>query len=113
MLVTGDMIKDEFVRSCHLSNIQLFRTIVENESSDSYQSRHLTVSVSEDGMERIINRISHLRSEILSIAHKDEKKPNGSVRSLFIHFLNRGRIRYESAFISFTYRYTVELLNLG
>ncbi len=74
VLVTGDMVKDELIRAYHLSNVNIFRDIVERNEPDSYQSRHLTVSVSEEGMERIIKRINQLRAEIMSIAHKDEKK---------------------------------------
>jgi uncharacterized protein (TIGR02147 family) len=73
VITTGDLVKDELIRAYHVSNINVFRSIVESNTTDSYKSRHLTISVSEEGMERIINRINQLRAEIMSIAHKDEK----------------------------------------
>lgn len=90
VLVTGDQVKDDLIRSYHMSNINLLRTIVENDTPDKYQNRHLTISVSEEGMERIVKRINHLRSEILSIAHKDEKKAE-RVYKIAIHTFPESR----------------------
>jgi len=74
VLTTGELVKNELVRTYQLSNIDLFRSVVEKNEPDTYECRHLTVSVSDEGIKRIQKRISQLRSEILSIVHKDEKK---------------------------------------
>jgi uncharacterized protein (TIGR02147 family) len=84
VLVTGDMVKEALIRCYHVSNIKNFNAVIESREPDAYQSRHLTVSVSDRGMERIINRINQLRSEILSIAHKDEEEAH-RVYKIAIH----------------------------
>ena len=50
------------------------RDIVQENESDTFECRHMTVSVSQDAMERIKKRINQLRSDIISIVHKDSKK---------------------------------------
>lgn len=74
VLVTGDVLRDELLRQYQLSNHDVLRTILEKDESQTHDSTQLTVSVSQEGMERILKRIRQLRSEIISIAHKDEKK---------------------------------------
>jgi uncharacterized protein (TIGR02147 family) len=73
ILSTGDVVKDELLRQYHLSNHEILRTILEKGEPNSHDSTQLTVSVSREGIERIVKRIRQLRSEIISIAHKDEK----------------------------------------
>jgi uncharacterized protein (TIGR02147 family) len=84
VLTTGDSVRDELVRCYHLSNIDVFRAIVAQNKPDTYESRHLTISVSSEGMERIAKRINQLRSEIVSIVQKDEKKAD-RVYKIAIH----------------------------
>jgi len=74
VLVTDEKVKNELVHCYHLSNINLYRSIVEKNRADTYDCRHLTISVSQEGFERIQKRLNQLRSEIISIVHKDRKK---------------------------------------
>ncbi len=74
ILSTGDVIKDELLRQYQLSNHDVLRTILEKDEPNTHESTQLTVSVSREGIERIIKRIKQLRTEILSITHKDGKK---------------------------------------
>jgi uncharacterized protein (TIGR02147 family) len=74
VLTTGEVVRDELLRQYQLSNHDILRTILEKDEPRTHDSTLLTVSVSVDGIERIIKRIKQLRSEIISIAHKDEQK---------------------------------------
>jgi uncharacterized protein (TIGR02147 family) len=74
VLSTGDVVRDELLRQYQLSNHDILRSILEKDEPRTHDSTQLTVSVSREGIERIIKRIKQLRSEIISIAHKDEKK---------------------------------------
>jgi uncharacterized protein (TIGR02147 family) len=73
ILSTGDVAKDDLLRSFHLSNHRVLGTILEKGEPNTHDSTHLTVGVSREGIERIVKRIRQLRAEIISIAHKDEK----------------------------------------
>jgi uncharacterized protein (TIGR02147 family) len=73
-LTTGDDVKDELIRRYHLSNHDILRSILEKDEPGTHDSSLLTVSVSREGIDRIVKRIRQLRSEIIAIAHKDEKK---------------------------------------
>ncbi|MBN1575787.1 MAG: TIGR02147 family protein [Chitinispirillaceae bacterium] len=84
VLTTGEAVRDELVQCYNLSNIDLLRTIVAQNRPETYESRHLTVSVSSRAMERIRKRIEQLRSEITSIVHKDENKAD-RVYKIAIH----------------------------
>ncbi len=74
ILSTGDVAKDELLRQYQLSNHEILRTVLEKDEPNTHDSTQLTVSVSAEGIERIVKRIRQLRSEIISIAHKDERK---------------------------------------
>jgi uncharacterized protein (TIGR02147 family) len=74
VLSTGDVVKDELLRQYQVSNHDILRSILEKDEPGTHDSTQLTVSVSREGIERIVKRIKQLRSEIISIAHKDEKK---------------------------------------
>lgn len=74
VLTTGECVKDELLRQYQIANHDVLRTILEKDEPGTHDSTQLTVSVSKEGIERIIKRIQQLRSEIISIAHKDEKK---------------------------------------
>ncbi len=71
VLVTGDLVRNELIRQYHLTNLNILRTIVEKDEPGTHDSSQLTISVSREGIERIVKRIKQLRSEIISIAHKD------------------------------------------
>jgi uncharacterized protein (TIGR02147 family) len=73
VLTTGDTVKNELLRQYQLSNHDILRTILEKDESGTHDSTQLTVSVSQEGIERIAKRIKQFRSEIISIAHKDEQ----------------------------------------
>lgn len=72
VLTTGEQVKDELLQCYQLTNIDLLRSIVAENKPDTYECRHLTGSVSEEGIRRINKRINQLRTEIISIVHKDE-----------------------------------------
>jgi uncharacterized protein (TIGR02147 family) len=74
VLTTGDAVKDELLRQYQLSNHDILRTILDKDEPHTHDSTQLTFSVSQEGIERIMKRIKQLRSEIISIVHKDEKK---------------------------------------
>ena len=72
VLTTGDNFKAELMRQYHLKNHDILRDILDEDIPGTHDSSLVTVSVSEQGLRHIVNRIKHLRSEIISIAHKDE-----------------------------------------
>jgi len=74
VIITGEEVKDELLQCYQLANIDLIRSIVAENKPDTYDCRHLTVSVSEEGISRIKKRIKQLRSEIIAIVHKDADK---------------------------------------
>jgi uncharacterized protein (TIGR02147 family) len=71
-ITTGDNVKDECMKQYQIANHDILRKIIEENAPGTHDSSLLTLSVTKKGLERIINRIRHLRSEIISIAHKDE-----------------------------------------
>jgi uncharacterized protein (TIGR02147 family) len=84
VLVTGDIVKDELIRQYYLTNLDILRSIVKKDEPGTHDSSQMTVSVSREGIERIVKRIKQLRSEIISITHKDEKKAE-RVYKIVIH----------------------------
>ena len=84
ILVTDDKVKNELTQCYNLSNINMFRSIVEEDRPETYESRTLTFSVSPRAMEHIKKRVNQLRSEITSIVHKDEEQAD-RVYKLVIH----------------------------
>lgn len=74
VLTTGDVVRDELLREYQIGNHDVLRTILEKDEPGTHDSTQLTVSVSREGIERIVKRIKQLRSEIISIAHKDEQR---------------------------------------
>ncbi len=74
VIITGEEVKDNLLQCYQLANIDLIRSIVAENEPDTYDCRHLTVSVSDEGIRHIKKRIKQLRSEIIAIVHKDDKK---------------------------------------
>ena len=72
--ISGNIVKNELIRQYQLSNHDILRTILENDDPETHDSTQLIISVSAEGAKRIGKRIKQFRSEILSIAHKDEQK---------------------------------------
>lgn len=81
---TGSNLEDEVIRRFHLSYLTLLQKIVEEDNIGSHNSTQLTVSVSDEGLRRIEKRIEQFRSEILSMAHKDEEKAS-RVANISLH----------------------------
>jgi uncharacterized protein (TIGR02147 family) len=73
VVTTGNNVKDECMRRFQLANHEILRQVLEEDKPGTHDSTQLIVSVSQKGLERIINRIRQIRSEIVSIAHKDEE----------------------------------------
>ena len=73
VLTTGTVVKDELLKKYQLANHDVLRTILEKDDPSLHESTQLTISVSREGAKRIGKRIRQFRSEILSIAHKDER----------------------------------------
>jgi uncharacterized protein (TIGR02147 family) len=90
VVVTGDPVKNELIRRYHLANLGILRSIVEKDEPGTHDGSQLTVSVSRQGIERIVKRIKQLRSEILSIAHKDGQ-PAERVYKIAIHAFPESR----------------------
>jgi uncharacterized protein (TIGR02147 family) len=84
VITTGDNVKDECMKHYQITNHDILRKILEEDVPGTHDSSQLTLSVTKKGLERIINRIRHLRSEIISIAHKDEGQADG-VYQIAIH----------------------------
>jgi len=84
VLTTGDSVQDELLRQYHLANHDILREILQKDEPGTHDSSQVTVGVSEQGMKRIIRRIRQLRSEIISIAHKDEENAD-RVYKIAIH----------------------------
>jgi uncharacterized protein (TIGR02147 family) len=80
ILSSGSIVKDELLRHYQLTNHDILRTILEKDDPQTHDSTQLIVSVSPEGMQRIGKRIKQFRSEILSIAHKDELKADRVLR---------------------------------
>jgi uncharacterized protein (TIGR02147 family) len=72
ILTTGDNVKDECFQRYQLSFHSILKQVLEENIPGSHDSSQLTVSVSKKGLERIVSRLRNLRSEIISISHKDE-----------------------------------------
>ena len=72
------------MRRYHLANHDILRQILEQDIPGTHDSTQLIVSVSKKGLERIVNRIRQIRSEIVSIAHKDEESSD-RVYQIAIH----------------------------
>lgn len=84
ILTTGDVVKDELLYQYQIANHDVLRSILVKAEPGTHDSSQLTVSVSREGIERIIKRIKQLQSEIISIAHKDEQKAD-RVYKIAIH----------------------------
>jgi uncharacterized protein (TIGR02147 family) len=84
ILFTGDGAKHELLRCFQVANHQMLGEILKKDESGTHDSTQITASVSREGFNRIMKRIIHLRGEIRSIIHKDEKKAN-RVYKIAIH----------------------------
>lgn len=84
VLTTGDNVRHELIRQYQLASNDILREVLQEDKPGTHDSSQVTVGVSEQGMKRIIRRIRQLRSEIMSIAHKDEKKAD-RVYKIAIH----------------------------
>jgi uncharacterized protein (TIGR02147 family) len=51
VLATDNIVRDELIRCHHLSNFDIFRSLATQNEPDSYKSKLLTVSVSDQAME--------------------------------------------------------------
>jgi uncharacterized protein (TIGR02147 family) len=72
VLSTGDNVKAECLHRYQLANHTVLRQILEANKPGTHDTSQITVSVSKKGIDRIITRIRQIRSEIISIAHKDD-----------------------------------------
>jgi uncharacterized protein (TIGR02147 family) len=84
VITTGDNVREECMRRYLLANHAILQQIIEQDLPGTHDSTNLTVSVSKKGLERIVNRIRQIRSEIISIAHKDEESSD-RVYQISIH----------------------------
>lgn len=84
VLTTGESAKHELLRRFQVANHRLLGEILKKDEPGTHDSTQTTVSVSRQGFERIMKRINQLRSEIRSIAHKDENRAN-RVYKIAIH----------------------------
>lgn len=84
VLTSGNIVKNELMRQYQLANNTILSNILKNDHSETHDSTQLIVSISPEGFKRIGKRIQQFRSEILSIAHKDEFKAD-RVLKIAIH----------------------------
>jgi uncharacterized protein (TIGR02147 family) len=74
ILSTGEGARHELLRRFQVENHRLLGELLKRDEPGTHDSTQMTVSVSRVGFDRIMKRVNQLRSEIRSIAHKDEKK---------------------------------------
>jgi len=84
VISSGDNVKDECLRRYQLAHHNLLTKILEDDHPGTHDSTQMTVSVSKKGIERIVKRLKQVRSEIMSISHKDEDKAD-RVYQITIH----------------------------
>jgi uncharacterized protein (TIGR02147 family) len=77
---------DEFIRQYQLSCLELARDTVLQSNSNQKLVATNTVSISETGYSRLLNRINKFRSEVRAIVNKDED-PAEKVYQLTISFI--------------------------
>jgi uncharacterized protein (TIGR02147 family) len=84
ILVTQEKIRHELLHRFQVANNRQLSEILKKDEPGAHDSTQMSVSVSRRGFDRIIKRVNQLKSEIRSIAHKDEEKAN-RVYKIAIH----------------------------
>lgn len=90
ILTTGDATQHLVLSRFQVANNRLLDEILKKDGPGTHDSTQMTVSVSRQGFDRIIKRVNQLRSEIRSIAHKDETKAN-RVYQIAVHVYPQSR----------------------
>ncbi len=74
VLTSGEIVKDELLKHYQIANLDNLRNILQEDAPETHNSSQMIVSVSSEAANRIGKRLRQFRSEILSIAHKDEQR---------------------------------------
>jgi len=74
VITTGEVVKDELLKRYQIANHDVLRTILEEDNPENHNSSQIIISVSSEAAKRIGKRLQQFRAEVLSIAHKDERK---------------------------------------
>lgn len=75
VIVTGEAIKDAMVKQFQMKCLEHARAVLASGSNQTHRNITLTMSLSDKAYERTIRRIQQLKSELRSIAHKDDIPP--------------------------------------
>lgn len=73
VIVSGDFIKDALVKQFQMKCLEHGKTVLASESDQKQRTITLTLSLSDEAIARITQRMEQFKSEIRSIVHKDEK----------------------------------------
>jgi uncharacterized protein (TIGR02147 family) len=84
ILITKESVRHELLHRFQVANSRLLGEILKKDEPCTHDSTQMAISVSRKGFDRIMKRVNQLRSEIRSIAHKDEEKAN-RVYKIAIH----------------------------
>jgi uncharacterized protein (TIGR02147 family) len=72
---TEDYLRDEVLRQFQIKCLELAKSAIVNDAGSPKVIAVNTLSVSKTGLKRIEKQIEHFRSQVRSIVHKDEEKP--------------------------------------
>jgi uncharacterized protein (TIGR02147 family) len=72
VLSTGEKLKDRLLQQYQMQAFELGKNAIADDALDPKHTMTYTMYVSDEGYNRIINRMEQFRSEIRSIIHKDE-----------------------------------------
>ena len=73
VIVSGDFIKDALVKQFQMKCLEHGKSVLASESDHRQRTITLTLSLSDEAIGRITQRMEQFKSEIRSIVHKDEK----------------------------------------
>jgi uncharacterized protein (TIGR02147 family) len=76
VLSTGEKVADTVLQHYQIRAFELGKDAIANDSCQPKHTLTYTVFVSDTGYKRITGRMEQFQSEIRSIIHKDEEKPN-------------------------------------
>lgn len=76
VLSTGEKVADTVLQQYQMRAFELGKDAIANDACQPKQTLTYTVFVSDTGYKRIIGRMEQFQSEVRSIIHKDEEKPD-------------------------------------
>jgi uncharacterized protein (TIGR02147 family) len=74
IIATGELIRDELIRQYQMKCCSLAQSVIADDLKQTHRNITMTISVSDDAYDKIINRLMGTKTEIRSIVSRDEKK---------------------------------------